>query len=137
MQTFTWMSQSIKIDFTYGIRPIYYLSRLVGLWPFSIVSNSNGMVQRPNVHFYDALWFLVSAGFYVTAIFISYQRFELHSRIPNTFGSILACGFYVIEIMGLILGIVGISINMFNRDKLANVLQQFTHFDDQVSPGFN
>lgn len=49
-----------KYNFLYSFRPIYYLSRTVGLMPFSFTYNSIGVVQSARISRLDCLWMVIS-----------------------------------------------------------------------------
>lgn len=49
-----------KNNFAYTIRPICYISRIVGLFPFTIIHDLNGDVQEARVTLLDFLWFKIS-----------------------------------------------------------------------------
>lgn len=119
-----------KINFSYGIRPMYYFSRTVGLWPFSIISNSNGMIRRAQIGVCDIMWFLISICLFIWAIFIFFDQTYLRDK---RFGSVTLVGFLVFQTMSLGFGMFAIILDLFNRNKLIGILQQFTKFDKQVS----
>lgn len=132
MRTVAWSSQSANVDFIHGIWPIYLLSRTFGLWPFSIIANANGMIQRSQFRARDALWFLISMGLFIEAFNISIQGlypFLIYSR----YGTISTIGYSVFELTNHAFGIVAIVFDLFNRKQLAEILQGFSDFDNQVS----
>lgn len=117
-----------NLNFEYGIRPIYYLSRTMGLWPFSIVHDSNGAIQRAQIRRIDALWFVISIAIYFTATLIS---FECVNRAH--IGSLMILIFnYISQIVGLAFGTLIIAMDMCNRNRIANILEMFTAFDNEV-----
>lgn len=130
--TAAWSKQPKKFDFTYGIWPIYCFSRTVGLWPFSIISSSNGMIQRTQIRAYDAVWFLFSICLFIGAIFISIQQMYLYLRQAQ-YATLILIGFYTFEIIYLTFGMITIIFDLFNRNKLTGILQKFSNFDNQVS----
>lgn len=52
-----------------SFQPIYYITRVVGRWPFTIVYNSNGSIKEACVGLFDRIWFLISICVYLTAFF--------------------------------------------------------------------
>lgn len=132
MQTVAWNLQSKKLNFAHGIWPIYYFSRAVGLWPFSIISNSNGMNLETRFSVYDALWFLISICIFVGAIVLSVQQLYVYLPLQK-YGTLSIFGYFAFEIMCLTFGLIAIVFDLFNRNKLIEILQKFSHFDNQVS----
>lgn len=116
------------MNFECGIRPIYYISRVIGLWPFSIVHNSNGLIQRTEIRFFDALWFLVSIAIYFIATLTIFEGIK-QSHSSNLMIMIFN---YILQITGLAFGTLIIAVDMYNRNKIANILEMFTSFDNKV-----
>lgn len=124
-------SQLQQLNFEYGFRPIYYFSRAVGLWPFSICHNSTGAVQSARIRRFDGVWFLVSMCFHMLALFYYYRNMvdlEDSNKTILTF-SIL---YSLFQTKALLIGAVGIILDMRNRHKLVNLLGKFIIFDNEV-----
>lgn len=125
-------AQLKKINFFYGFRPIQYLSRIFGLWPFSIDCDPNGMVQKVCLRPCDILRAILSMGLYLIGALIFILRFRTDSEMFL----ILPFGFYMIRIVGLLTASLTIAMNIINRNKLMGILKQFASFDNEVSHGF-
>lgn len=117
-------------DFSYGLRPIYYFSRAVGLLPFSFIRNSHGEIQEARVTLTDCLWFVISICLYLFMAYICYEGVEL-PRDPNQ-SFILIIGDSVLIILGLAYSAVAVAVDMFNRSKIVSVLKNLTEFDREV-----
>lgn len=123
--------QMRKLNFTYSFRPIYYFSRALGLMPFSIEYDSNGVAQEPKLSKLDCLWAIISISIYSSLVYqvCSYVKipenpseisyFEVLSNILMSL--ILFCS--IILIIGL---------NVCNRFRFVNILKSFTTFDNEV-----
>lgn len=70
-------SKSEPKEFQHGFQPIYYFSRAIGLWPFSITYSSNGTIKA-RVHLLDSLWFIVSICLYLTALYCACDNIKKH-----------------------------------------------------------
>lgn len=62
-------TQFKNLNFGYAFRPVLHFIRVVGLWPFSILRNSHGSIQKSRVRPIDVVWFLGSICFYLTALY--------------------------------------------------------------------
>lgn len=121
-------NQSKKLNFEYGIRPIYYFSRIIGLWSFSISHDSNGAINKTRISLIDGAWFLISLILFLTA---TISKFE-HIKYISNFNLMIIILSHIFYIMGLACGPLIITMNMYNRNKMANILEMFTIFDNKV-----
>lgn len=120
-----------KLSFAYGFRPIYCFSRVFGLMPFSITHVSNVDIQEPRVSDLDWLWFMISTLTYSSLAFLNYQSMKLLYD-PSVNLSVLVLGDKLLLVTVLICGVLIMVINMCNRFKLVNILNNFTAFDNEV-----
>lgn len=118
------------LNFAYSFRPVYYLSRVFGLMPFSIEYDLIGQPQVPRVNRIDAMWFVIVICLYLSMAYISYEKmnFPQDSSIPY----ILFLGEYLFQILDLVYGALIIGLDMCNRYKLVNILKKLTLFDEEV-----
>lgn len=120
----------------HNFRVIYYFSRCIGLWPFTIVYNPNGSIKEARVQLWDRFWFLISISFYFAALSYYIERVITdrdHTRSANISNLI----YYASQITFLLFGTVGILMDFFNRKNLATILDKFTTFDNEVSSFFS
>lgn len=127
-----WHSPSTKLDFNVGIWSIYHSSRVVGLWPFSITSTSNGTIRRTQFRTGDAVWLLISMCLLLAALINSIYQMHVFTSQP-VYGTLSMLGFYAFEITNLVSGIFAIVFDLIKRDELLRILQNFTDFDSEVS----
>lgn len=120
------------MNFSTVFRPLHYFSRIWGLAPFSIVTNSNGDVQEPKVHLCDSLWFLI-----MLCMYLSFANYTLEV-FANTRGNynekswiMSVCAILMVGLT-FIHGILAIIINVCNRYKLVDMVKMFTRFDKEV-----
>lgn len=119
----------------HGFESIYYFSRAVGLWPFTIVYNSKGLIEKTRVRVIDGAWFVVSICLYLTAIFYTYRDVKRASY--SNVDSIAFFLHYLTQMMILLFGaIFGSVLNLINRNKLMNILEKFITFDSEVGSHF-
>lgn len=121
-------NQSQKVNFEYGIRPIYYYSRIVGLWPFSITHNLNGVIQTTRISLADGVWFFISLIMFSTA---TISKFE-HIKYMSNLNLMIIIFNHIFHIIGLATGPLIITLDMYNRNKMADILASFTIFDNNV-----
>lgn len=124
--------QSIEYSFEYGLRPFYYLSRVFGFMPFTIICDANGQAQEPKVKRRDLLWLGVSITSYLLLGFVLLSGLDC-SQYSNTSKFILVLSEDVLAAVIIIYGIFGIGMDMCIRFKLVDILKKFTMFDAEVS----
>lgn len=109
---------------------VYYFSRVFGLWPFTIVHNSNGSIQKARVRPIDGLWFVISICLYSVALYsICLSMKEIEMQKGNSFVFIL---YHAYQIVFLFFGSCIIALDLFNRKRLVNILKKFSKFDTEV-----
>lgn len=124
-------SQRIKeLNFEYGFRPVYNFSRLVGLWPFSIIHHSNGSILRASVSYFDGLRFISIVCLYLTLAYFSYEKLTAIQEKNEVYISHAVS--YLFQISCFLYGICAIVLDTINRNKLVNILQKFIEFDKEV-----
>lgn len=104
----------------------------MGLWPFSIVYDANGLVQKTQIRLLDFVWFLISTALYVT---LTYTIFERIKHIPYTNLMIMIFN-YILQILGLACGALIIALDMYHCSKIANILEMLSTFDTDVNVYF-
>lgn len=119
------------INFTDIFRPIYYFARLCGQLPFTIVRSSSDEFHQSRVTKCDVLWFILSIFFYAAVSFRTAQilTFEINA---NETEHVLFVGNAALHIMTMTFGILKVTTDMYNRQKLVDILNKFTKFDHEV-----
>lgn len=119
-----------KISFEHAIRPVYYSTRIAGLWSFTIVHDSNGNIQNARVSLSDILWSVLFICFHATLAFYTYKKVKIaQEKVENQLRFIVLNVFLMTSILT---GIFGIVFDMINRDKLIDILRKFNTFDSEV-----
>lgn len=116
----------------HSFQPVYLSSRCIGLWPFTIVYNSNGSIKEARVRLYDCVWFLISLSFYGAALFYYIDRI-INDKIYTKSAYISNLIYYISQVTFLLFGTAGIFMDFYNRKHLATILNQFITFDKEVS----
>lgn len=114
----------------HSFRPIFYMSRLFGLAPFSVQTNLFDEVQRVKLTFFDLLWFCTAILMY-----LSLAVFGVLGPIrPSDFGSvyILVLGDQLLLVFGLVMCFVSVIMDMVNRNRIMGNIQRFEAFDKEV-----
>lgn len=120
-----------KFNFEYAFRPVYYFSRFAGLWPFTIIHDSNGKIQRARCGFFDVLWSILVICLYLTLVFFTYETLKREqAKIKNHTLFVVE---NIFEMSTLSFGALGIALNIINRNELADILRKFDTFDTEVS----
>lgn len=125
------VSNANKPNFSYSIRPMYYFSRAFGLFPFTMIYDTNGDVQGAHVTLFDILWFFISIFLYLLMAFYCYMNMDLPQNPNDSY--ILNLGDYALLIVGLIYGAIIILLDMFNRFGFIDLVKNITTFDKEVS----
>ena len=115
----------------HGFQPIYYFSRFVGLWPFTITYKLDRSIKTARIYLFDSFWFFISICLYLTALFYTYKDFQY---TENTEENYLIASLMTLtsDVLPLLLGCVGIVLDMFNRNRLVNIIKMFVIFDKEV-----
>lgn len=122
----------LKDSFAHCVRPIYIISRVFGLMPFSITFHPNGEVQKSNVSKFNILWFVSALCLLFFGIFLTLRMPDEHSSDSKTFSIISVLGDTGILLLGLIAGSLAIVLGMCNRHKLINIIKRITIFDKEA-----
>lgn len=92
-----------NVQSKHGFKPIYYFSRALGLWPFTI--DSNGSIKKAHVRLVDILWFSMSICLYLLAAYQTYNEYRTDNdfkRLRNA--EFISFSMYnVFEIVSLLL----------------------------------
>lgn len=120
-------SKAQPITIQHSFQPIYYISRCVGLWLFTIIFDSNGSIEETRVHLFDKLWVLVSICLYWIALFYTYEG------VKNDNNNLVV---YLIQTPTLLFAPIGIALDMCNRKSLVDILANFIIFDSEVRLNF-
>lgn len=123
-------STSRPKDFYYSIRPMVIMSRCYGLHPFSYETNVYGEVHRTKVTVIDSLWFMVALTMYSTCAFVM----SLHVRLSPEYKTVflLMLAEQILLVFGLVMCVMGISMDMLNRNRILRNIQRFQAFDAEV-----
>lgn len=120
-----------KINFEHAIRSIHYLSHFAGLWPFSIDHDSNGEIQNARIGVSNMLWSILVICLNLTLVLSTYKK--LMARGDTYDNSIQFVVFNISKMSYLLIGISGIVLDVINRNRLADILRNFSAFDNEVS----
>lgn len=115
-------------NFMDSFKPVYFILRLLGLRPFSIVYDSNGEAQQPKITIIDGIWFIISMGLYVL---MAYSTEGIDRKEFPVEGFVYILG-YIFTIFGLFCSILTIVVDMCNRFKFVEILRNITVFDKEV-----
>lgn len=124
-----------NINFVDAVRPVYCISRVFGLMPFSIVSEPLRGILKPKIQLFDGVWFLLSIFIYISMAIITYGSLRL-PQDTNRSSFVLALGDSMLLIVGLIYSALIIMFDMHNRSRLVEILNKFTAFDKEVPKTF-
>lgn len=123
------MCKSKEYGFAYCFRPFHYFSRVFGYMPFSITFDSNAVTLRPTVKAFDVLWFLIAIIFYISTIIDFYIE---TMEIPHTSSRTLNRFARLLMIFIVFFGVFVIVMDLCNRFKFVNILNQFNRIDEKV-----
>lgn len=122
------------VHFAHVFRPIYCFARICGFMPFSIRhSNSPNEQFVPRASLCDVVWFGISMCFYLTMIVNTFCENVVLPHESNAQLNAIGLGNYLLCLMILSFSIFALIIDVCNRFKLVNILNDFTVFDQEVS----
>lgn len=122
------------VHFTRVFRPIYIFAHIFGFMPFSIRHSDSQCDQFvPHVSKFDTLWLAISMCFYSAMILNTFCGKNGLRHESNAQLNAIVLGNHLLRLMILFFGIFALIMDMCNRFKLVNILNDFTAFDQEVS----
>lgn len=119
-----------KFSFEHAIRPVYYFSRLTGQWPFSVIHDSKGTLQRARVGFFDILWPILVICINLTLSLDSFDQLK-EDQEKNVI-RIRSAVEYLLDMCSFLFVAIGIVLGVINCNKLVDILRKFNAFDKEV-----
>lgn len=120
-----------KSNFTYGLQPIYYFSRIFGYMPFKLVLNSNGLIKSARIRLFDTLWTVFSIGIHLFATFhflltagCTTENFEK--------SVILANGTKALVIVRRLFNCLCLAMEICQRVRFVETLKELNLFDEKA-----
>lgn len=117
------------LTFFQCIQPVYYVSRVFGFTPFSFKFDSNAVITGYEVKPLDLIWFVISFFNYLFMAFIAWNTISTPTLEVSI---ILVYGNNLLVIVGLIFGAFSVAFDMFNRQRLVNLMKNSITFDKKV-----
>lgn len=90
-----------KFNFEYAFWPLCFFSSFFGLWPFSIIYDSNGTIRGVRIFFFDVLRSIVIICLNVALSLESYEHLGVEQK--KTCDSRTICCFYRVSNMSLLI----------------------------------
>lgn len=118
------------VNFGSVFRPLYHLSRVWGLAPFSIATDSKEEIKIAKIHLYDVVRFLTAMIIYGLFTYDAMKEFEVFRKKSNQ-KAWIACA-RLVNILGFSYGILVIIMNVCNRHNLSNFVNMYIRFDKEV-----
>lgn len=119
--------QKKQLNFYDCIQPACRISRIFGLFPFSISFDSADQVQA-KVGIFNAVWFICSIviNTVLSCIVLSSPNDESDSQVLLLFD-------WLFWIFGPLMLALSIALDMLNRNRLQKIVSNFMEFDQNVS----
>lgn len=117
-------------SYSYSIRPIYYIFRVFYLIPFTIVQDTNGNVVSSKVRLIDGVLFATFIMLHLNFLHYHYMKPIVQSSdIPH----VLTYGDKILPILVHTHNIIIIIMNMYNRERIINIIKMFDTIDKEVN----
>lgn len=120
-----------QLNFAHSFKSIYYLSRIFGFKPFTIVFDSNGKIQTAQIRAIDILWFAITIALYLLSA-LYFVIFASHDTLPAKSAFLVECT-RSIYMLRKLLNILSIFMDMYNRFKLVGIVREIDTFDEKAS----
>lgn len=119
-----------SVAFRDCITPAYTVSRVFGLFPFTIVYDSNGHVQKAVVYIRDVIWFIGSISLNFVSIYtvVSRLKFLFSMKSP-----LLVNANNLLMLFVCTLSTISIIFDLINRDRLVKMCRDLSAIDEKVS----
>lgn len=112
------------------IKPVIIASRIFGFFPFIVRFGPNGNIEAAKIRLVDVIWFIVFLFINLTS---SYFVLTASPNYASTAEStVLHLSDWFFDIYGVIVLLILVSLDMFNRNRLVNVLNDILMFDQKV-----
>lgn len=122
--------QRSRHNFYYCFQPIFIISRIFGLLPFTIHSDLRGNIERVKIGALNVLWLVISIVFNMILMCIM----KYSSRNKLDFGSpVLYLADQLIWISGFLIMVISMALDVFNRNRLLKILRNLIAFDKYVN----
>lgn len=123
-----------NVHFTRVFRPIYFFARICGFMPFSVQhSDTQSEHFVPRIGIYDFVWFAISMSFYLAMIINTFCGKIVLPHESNAQLNAIVVGNHLLRLMILLFSIFALIMDVCNRYKLVNILNDFSIFDQEVS----
>lgn len=119
--------KSKSATFSDSAYPLYFISRVFGLSPFSLIYK-NGEVKRTRIGILDILWFVLSIFIYTAWFLFPPQVIPL--KWQNT--QISRNEKFMVTFAGLSKSIFSIMLDMYNRKRIIGIIVEISNFDKKV-----
>lgn len=119
-----------KFNFKYAFQPLYYFSRFVGLWPFSIIHDSKGTIQKAHIGPFNILTSILIVCLNLAQSLDSYRNLKV--ELAKYKVRIRFTVFIVFKISFSLFTIIRISMDLINSNELVDILKKFNAFDNEV-----
>lgn len=123
-----------KFNFEYAFRPLHHFLRFIGLWPFSIIHYSNGKIRKARMHFFDVLRSALIIGLNLLLVVERYKHLRAGQAVQAM--RMRFTVFNVFHRSSFLFTGIGIILNVFNRNRLTDLLKKFNTFDNEVREFF-
>lgn len=121
-------NSNCEINFWYSFQHIYFMSRIIGILPFSIKRNRYGEMIGSHVSFLDFFWFVTSiVGF----IAISVSCYFIMKPMMTT-SNLAIAGLSLVFIFAFAYFGVVVILNMLNRNRFILIVKIIEAFDQKV-----
>lgn len=122
------------VHFTKIFRPIYFFARICGFMPFSVQRSATQNEHFvPRMRICDVLWFAICMCIYLAMIANTFvgKIFLPHESTAQL--NAIVVGNHLLRLMILFFSTFALIMDVCNRYKLVNILNDFTVFDQEVS----
>lgn len=109
--------------------PVYILSRLYGLCPFTIQYTEKGHMENVRVSVFDAIGFILAIGFNCMLLFCLFNTLIFGDTVEIT---VLFMANRTTLVFALASSTLFIPMDMLNRKRLLKMFKQFHTFDKEV-----
>lgn len=131
MKFFKNNSESRPKKIQHSFQTVYYLMRFVGLWPFTHTYHSDGSIKGAHVRLCDSFRFLIAISIHLTPLYSMFVDMD-YTQNRDTVKYFSKLVHRITFLPSIVLGLVGIVLNLIFRNNLTNILKSFHIFDTEV-----
>lgn len=121
------------MNFSWSFKPLFFLSRLFGCFPFTIVRNQSDIIVGCCVSVFDIVLFVLNIVLHMIIVAFSYPISTSEMiKFEKATTHFSLTGIRVLTVGHNIAAVISIVLNLLNRNRFIEIFKAFDAFDNEV-----